>query len=129
MAHKRQLKTLPVPRRKTSKILVFHDDQAAQNQQNATDFGSTSNSNSANASPSCHIQSNSIKSSKRKRDDIEENLSDTSSDFYGFAAESFIFLGEEGPHSNANVSEDNLESVRRSKRKTKKRKHDDYVYY
>lgn len=135
LAHKRQLKTLPVSRRKTSKLLVFqgeeNEDHVYQPQQSISILWSSCDNNSSSSNRQC-MRSNSnnvLQGNKRKRDDIEDVDSDSSSDFYGFAADSFIFAGEEGSHAIGDVYERENIGIRKSKRKSKKRKHDDFIYY
>lgn len=125
LAHKRQLKILPVSRRKTSRILVFQGENREENSEH-------------NISPLrsnfIGIPSSSIRSGKRKHGDMEDDFeisSDSSSDFYGFAAEPFIFAWEED--SNQATSEGrgdrDTDNIRRSRRKQKKRRMEDYIYY
>lgn len=170
MAHKRQLKTLPVSRRKATKALVFQ----GENSNRRRDHGVTPHQSSIDRlvdqetapqqSSTLECANNSIRTGGRKHSEVEEVLSDSSSDFYGFVAESFIFTEEgkktgkrkhsdsEGDLSGSSsdfygfaadssicTSEENCipstskgqntKNVRRSKRKLKKIKKDDFVYY
>lgn len=76
-------------------------------------------------------------SNKRKREDDEEEYvyddSDSGSDFYGFAAESFIFAEEEMASEDASPIHHQIDhpadGVRRSKRTFKKKKKEDFEYY
>lgn len=117
-AHKRQLKVVPGSRRKATRTFAFHGENAL--------------SSAEPIDQQTHTQSPVQHSRKRKREDEDEELtnhSDTSSDFYGFASDSFIFAGEEGNstrHLQTNIPTD---GVRRSKRTIKKKRREDFEYY
>lgn len=138
-AHKRQLKIPTDSRRQSARRFVFSGESPSTAVQPCSSKNANSNNN------------------KRKRDDDGES-EDSDSDFYGFAADSFLF-GEENvsardfwanqdavmsdPRSDrdevtgsapalemeTHVGLSDLPVKRRSKRSTKKRRKDDYMYY
>ncbi|XP_062710511.1 uncharacterized protein K02A2.6-like isoform X1 [Aedes albopictus] len=138
-AHKRQLKIPTDSRRQSARRFVFSGESPSTAVQPCSSKNASSNNN------------------KRKRDDDGES-EDSDSDFYGFAADSFLF-GEENvsardfwanqdavmsdPRSDrdevtgsapalemeTHVGLSDLPVKRRSKRSTKKRRKDDYMYY
>lgn len=66
--------------------------------------------------------------SKRRRED-DEFASDVEEDFYGFPAESFIY--SENLHDQEEINEVPAEATSRriSKRKVKRRRKEDFIYY
>lgn len=145
-AHRRQIKIPEGSRRRPSRRFVFSGESPSTSAQ----CSSNSNNNSDNENTD-----NTSHSKKRKRS--EEDGSDYSdSDFYGFAADSFLFEEEQRPencfespsnvahskcindvlrrttkhnHADESVPTPEGNGCRRSKRKVKKRKKHDYLYY
>lgn len=72
-----------------------------------------------------------LRPAKRRREDDEEDCvgvfsSDSESDFYGFAADSFVFGSLSDSVVEAQTEKD---SIRRSARTVKKKRKEDYLYY
>lgn len=66
--------------------------------------------------------------SKRRRED-DHYSTDDSSDFYGFAADSFIFFSGENVGPTGDTQRTPVDEIRRSKRRRVKKNKSDYVYY
>lgn len=98
-AHKRQLKFCDESRRKTLPSFVFHGETERQGTR------------------------------KRRREEMADlSSSESEPDFYGFAAESFIY-GEEDSNENEVPESEAIQDLRRSKRKLKKKRKSEYEYY
>ncbi|XP_055587555.1 uncharacterized protein K02A2.6-like [Uranotaenia lowii] len=113
LAHRRQLKLAPTSRRKPSIHLVYHQDYHQLPHQN--DF---------------------YNNSKRKREEDAEDpqtVSDSSSDFYGFPADSYIYSDVDQPEEAGSIFEaspnEKIENHRKSSRRLKRRRKSDFVYY
>lgn len=118
-AHKRQLKVVPAPCRKASRTFAFQDESVSLPTMEPLEHPLS-------------IKPPTRSRYKRNREDDYEafsDVSDVSSDFHGFAADSLIFSGEEAASTRC-YQQDNLDDgILRSKRKCKMRKYTDYVYY
>lgn len=127
-AHKRQLK-LTDSRRKTSNRFVFHGESVASI---PLEQPSTSDRSIVPSHPhQADMADTTKRSNKRRREDDEGDCvgvisSDSESDFYGFAADSFIFGTHQDPEFLTHIGND---SIRRSGRRLKKKRKEDYVYY
>ncbi|XP_062710558.1 uncharacterized protein K02A2.6-like isoform X1 [Aedes albopictus] len=128
LAHKRQLK-LPDSRQKTSSRFVFHGESVAsvpiEQPGTSGSYRMENHPNQANMSDA------SLRPAKRRREDDEEDCvgvfsSDSESDFYGFAADSFVFGSLSDSVVEAQTEKD---SIRRSARTVKKKRKEDYLYY
>lgn len=123
-AHKRQLKLQPNSRRKYS--YVFRGESSpfvsTEATQQPPDISPQHDENA---------QRFEFDKSRKRRREYDEDSSDSSSSFYGFPADSFIFrdLHENETVFGNDCADTQQNPIRKSSRRTKKKIKKDYVYY
>lgn len=108
-----------------------NDYHSTEPQKEGEEAPCTSSANSKAGSPSvckgCGLLNSSpdsVSHDKRRR----EEDSDSDSDFYGFAADSFVFQ-EVPAFEDCERLSSAVKPIRKSNRRTKKRRKEEYVYY
>ncbi|XP_062700236.1 uncharacterized protein LOC134284851 [Aedes albopictus] len=153
LAHKRQLKLSSDPHRKGTLVFPFESGNASVNDpalvlspnpEAAPVSSSVTNREppplssapfleSVLSSPVVRKSNDGCGTSKRGREDEEEDsdISNPDFEFYGYPADSFIFTNDNLEVDSPNQESDPLPvvSIRKSKRRNKKRRRSDFVYY